>query len=76
MTKSGSKPQIVTLTINGTVQEVEASTSLRQFLRAYAVDTKFVAVAYNRTVLRREEFEQITLSDGDVVEIVRPVGGG
>ena len=76
MTKSGSKTKIVTLTINGAVQEIEASTSLNQFLRACGVDIKFVAVAYNRTVLRREEFEQITLSDGDVVEIVRPVGGG
>jgi thiamine biosynthesis protein ThiS len=33
-------------------------------------------VAVNGEVLRREEFPATQLSDGDRVEIVRPVGGG
>ena len=31
---------------------------------------------HNGTVLTREELGTVTLSQGDVVEIVRPVGGG
>ncbi|MCZ6892037.1 MAG: sulfur carrier protein ThiS [Chloroflexi bacterium] len=76
MTRSDTKSGIITLTVNGKVRELEGPTPLEQFLRDYGVDTKFVAVAYNGTVLRKEEFGQITLSQGDIVEIVRPVGGG
>ena len=49
---------------------------LGRFLQERGVNTQFVAVAYNGTVLRRDEFGAITLNEGDVVEIVRPVGGG
>ncbi|MCZ6614646.1 MAG: sulfur carrier protein ThiS [Chloroflexi bacterium] len=76
MTRSDTKSGIITLTVNGKVRELEGPTPLEQFLRDYGVDTKFVAVAYNGTVLRKEEFGQITLSQSDIVEIVRPVGGG
>ena len=76
MTRSDTELGIMTLTINGKLRELEVSTTLEQFLRDYGVDTKFVAVAYNGTVLRKEEFGQIILSQGDIVEIVRPVGGG
>ena len=50
--------------------------SLKHFLKEHDVDSQFVAVAYNGTVLRREEFDRVVLNEGDVVEIVRPVGGG
>jgi thiamine biosynthesis protein ThiS len=37
---------------------------------------KFVAVGYNGQVIKKDQFSQITLSEGDTLEIVRPVGGG
>jgi sulfur carrier protein len=76
MVRSDTKSGIITLTVNGKVREMSEPTALEQFLRDHGVDAKFVAVAYNGTVLRKEEFGQITLGEGDIVEIVRPVGGG
>ncbi len=49
---------------------------LDRFLKDNGIDSQFVAVAYNGTVLGRDEFPNVKLGQGDVVEIVRPVGGG
>ena len=42
----------------------------------FVVNMQHVAVGYNGEVLKKEEFPQVKLQDGDVLEIVRPVGGG
>ena len=76
MARSRTSSGVIALTVNGKVQKLEEPTVLEQFLRNHDVDIKFVAVAYNGTVLRREEFGEVILSEGDTVEIVRPVGGG
>ncbi len=67
---------MITLTVNGKQRELEKVTALDLFLKDYGIDSQFVAVAYNGTVLRRDEFSNVKLGQGDVVEIVRPVGGG
>ena len=76
MPRSRTSSGVIALTVNGKVRKLEEPTALEQFLRNHDVDIKFVAVAYNGTVLRREEFGEVILSEGDTVEIVRPVGGG
>ncbi|MBI4200565.1 MAG: sulfur carrier protein ThiS [Chloroflexi bacterium] len=67
---------MVTLTVNGKTRSLDGPTPLEEFLKSHEVNTRFVAVAYNGTVLRKEEFSRVVLKEGDVVEIVRPVGGG
>jgi thiamine biosynthesis protein ThiS len=67
---------MITLKVNGKPTELEEATALLRFLDDHDINSQFVAVAYNGTVLRKEEFSAITLSQDDVVEIVRPVGGG
>jgi sulfur carrier protein len=67
---------MMTLMVNGQKRQVEGPMGLREFLQHVGVRTSFVAVAYNGQVLRKEEYDAVTLKDGDVLEIVRPVGGG
>ena len=67
---------MIMLTVNGKPTELEEATALERFLQDSDINTQFIAVAYNGTVLRREEFGSVTLGQGDIVEIVRPVGGG
>ena len=67
---------MITLTVNGKPTELQRATPLLEFLQERGINTRFIAVAYNGTVLRREELGTVTLSQGNVVEIVRPVGGG
>ena len=67
---------MIAVTINGKPVQLESSVSLEQFLDERKVNTKFVAVAYNGNVLQKEEYNGVVLTEGDVVEIVQPVGGG
>ena len=49
---------------------------LESYLDSFGLDLKHVAVGYNGDVLKREQYPEVVLQDGDILEIVRPVGGG
>ena len=67
---------MITLRVNGKERELPGSMGLVEFLGLLEVKSQFVAVGYNGQVLDKEEFHQVALKEGDVLEIVRPVGGG
>jgi sulfur carrier protein len=66
----------VELTVNGKALKIERPTLLLEFLKASGVNIQFIAVAYNGDVLEREQFANVLLTEGDDLELVRPVGGG
>lgn len=55
---------------------MEASIGLLLFLEMNQIQSKFIAIAHNGVVLRREEYANVTLQEGDTLEIVHMVGGG
>ena len=67
---------MITVSVNGRKFELDGPTRLVDYLEARGLTGRRIAVAVNGTVLRREEFEAVTLAEGDHLEIVRPVGGG
>ena len=67
---------MIALTVNGERRELDGSMGLIAFLESLAIDPRYVAVARNGDVLPREEWPATTLQDGDVLEVVRMVGGG
>ena len=67
---------MITLTINGKSKDLEGPTNLISYLDTMNVNKRFTACAYNGTVMKRDELENITLKAGDEVDIVRAVGGG
>ena len=67
---------MIRLTVNGELRELEAPVALTQFLERHNIHRRQIAVEHNGTILRRREFEGVTLQDGDVLEIVHMVGGG
>tara|TARA_B100000315_G_scaffold127177_1_gene116974 strand:+ start:3915 stop:4118 length:204 start_codon:yes stop_codon:yes gene_type:complete len=67
---------MINLTINGRARELEASINLAAYLTSIGVNQEHVAVGYNGEVINKEQFPEVRLRDGDVLEIVRPVGGG
>ena len=67
---------MITLIINGKERTIDAPTPLIEYLESLEVNARSIAVAHNGTVIRREEFDDVTLGEGDEVEIVRAVGGG
>lgn len=66
----------IRVTVNGEDRRLAPRTALATFLAEQDVPTQFVAVAVNNEVVRRDDHARVILHDGDVVEIVRMVGGG
>ena len=67
---------MISLTVNGKPRDVDGSVDLVSFLLGYGVNLQHVAVGYNGIVLEKEKYPEVLLQEGDVLEIVRPVGGG
>ena len=67
---------MISLTVNGKPRDVDGDLDLISFLLSYNVNLEHVAVGYNGEVLEKEDYPTVTLKPGDVLEIVRPVGGG
>lgn len=67
---------MITVRINGKEAKIAPEQTVEEYLESKGLAKRSLAVAVNGTVLRREEFADTHLSDGDTVEIVRPVGGG
>ena len=67
---------MINLMVNGKPRFLEDGTDLESYIVSFGVDMKFIAVGYNGEVIKKEEFLDVRLRDGDVLEIVRPVGGG
>jgi sulfur carrier protein len=66
----------VTISVNGKPMEIEAGLTVEGLLTLLDVKREYTAVAVNREVTRKTDYAAVTLSEGDKVEIVRPMGGG
>ena len=67
---------MIDLTVNGKSRPIDDSVDLETYLLSFGLNLQFVAVGYNGEVVKKESFANLQLKDGDVLEIVRPVGGG
>ena len=67
---------MIEITVNGNISKLDTPTSINEFLVIKGFEGRSVAVAINSIVIRRTSFDNTIINDGDVVEIVRPVGGG
>ena len=66
----------VQIVVNGKPMEVEPGTTVDGLLTLLNVKREYTAVAVNREVTPKSTYGSVTLSEGDKVEIVRPMGGG
>ncbi len=67
---------MITVKVNGKPREVEQEGDIVSFLKGLGVDPRTVAVARNGEVVPRDQYPAVTVHAGDVLEIVRMVGGG
>ena len=67
---------MIDLMVNGKPRPIETSVDLETYLLSFGLDLRYLAVGYNGEVVKKETFASLTLKDGDILEIVRPVGGG
>ncbi len=64
------------LQINGEARELEEPMTIAQLIEHLKLDGRQVAVERNRELVRKTDFGDIELLDGDELEIVTFVGGG
>ena len=67
---------MITVTVNGKKRQLDGPTNLREFLQGLKLNFKFLAVGYNGEVVSKRDYDRVVLQDGDVLEVVRPIGGG
>jgi sulfur carrier protein len=67
---------MLTLQVNGKPCEVALGATVRALLVVLDVQGDGVAIALNGAVLRRGDWSERALAEGDSVEVVRAVGGG
>ncbi|MCJ2179875.1 sulfur carrier protein ThiS [Novosphingobium album (ex Hu et al. 2023)] len=64
------------LTVNGELRRIASGASIADLVSSLGLDPQKVAVEHNAEIAPRSMLPEITLSDGDVLEIVHFVGGG
>jgi thiamine biosynthesis protein ThiS len=62
--------------VNGESLDVAASITLTDLVRHLALAPERLAIELNRRVVRRTNWQETALNEGDRVEIVHFVGGG
>jgi sulfur carrier protein len=66
----------VKLSVNGEPLEVAPGTTVADVIGALGCGTRGVAVAVNSHLVRRVEWPEAQLADGDNVEVLQAVAGG
>ena len=64
------------VTINGESRNVETGTTLQALLDQMEVQCDALVVQRNDDIVSRDAFPATQLADGDLLELVRFVGGG
>jgi sulfur carrier protein len=67
---------VISVQLNGEEHEVPDGVRLDRLLELFSLPRQRVAVEVNRRVVRRTEWAEIEIKDGDRLEIVHFVGGG
>ena len=62
--------------LNGEPREVTPGTTVRALVDSLHVKPDMTAIQLNDRILPREDFAATQVSEGDVVEVIRVVGGG
>jgi thiamine biosynthesis protein ThiS len=62
--------------INGESRDVAAQITLAELVQQLALAPERLAIELNQRVVRRADWQQTAINEGDRVEIVHFVGGG
>jgi thiazole synthase len=66
----------MTIILNGDPLEIAGPMTLSALLVQLGVDARRIAVEHNLNVIKRANYDETKIQEGDQVEIVNFVGGG
>lgn len=64
------------ISLNGKRRQIKQAMSLHQLLAELKVEARAVAIEVNENIIPRSEFSSLQIRGGDIIEILRVVGGG
>jgi thiamine biosynthesis protein ThiS len=64
------------VTINGEEKKIEDGLKVSDLIPLLELKAERLAIEVNRRIIRRANWQQTPLADGDKIEIVQFVGGG
>ena len=67
---------MIAIIVNGEPVEVEENTRIRSLLKELGITSERLAVEINKEVIPRSNILGTILKEGDVLEIVKAIGGG
>lgn len=62
--------------INGKEKELAENLSIEKMLSAIDINREVVVIEYNEKILKKNEWAETFIKNGDIVEIISFVGGG
>ncbi|GAB6098344.1 hypothetical protein JCM16358_02230 [Halanaerocella petrolearia] len=62
--------------LNGEEEKLEEEMALTNFLTTKNLELERLVIEYNQEVIQQEKWANITLQNGDQLEVLRFVGGG
>jgi sulfur carrier protein len=66
----------MTVVVNGEPRAIPGPATVLDLLARLNLDPRMVVVELNREIIRRPRVGEVSLKDGDTVELVHFVGGG
>ncbi len=71
-----SDQEIIQVQVNGKEREVRSGLSVHELVESFDLNPLLIVVELNREILKRDQFKEVQVSEGDSVELVHFVGGG
>ena len=62
--------------INGETKEIVEEINLIALLKHFSLPSERIAIELNSEVIRKKDWENIKVNDGDKLEVIHFVGGG
>ena len=66
----------INIKLNGETKGIPEAINLDQLLEQFSLPKQRIAIELNGHVIRRVDWKEKTLNDGDRIEVVHFVGGG
>ncbi|MBI2340503.1 MAG: sulfur carrier protein ThiS [Deltaproteobacteria bacterium] len=67
---------MIRIQLNGQPKALDDALTIERLVQLLQLKSPHIAVALNYDVVPRQEFQKVTVKDGDKIEIIRPVVGG
>lgn len=64
------------ITVNGETKEITPNTTLVSFIRDMDLNPDTIVAECDGRIIKRDEYDTLLLSEGNVLELIRFVGGG